>query len=120
MSGLAEAFTENDEAIKHLLRQVVYMFYPHQAIIIMEALLFHNVLFEDDLIKLCCMHKKVFRSFCNKLLEDKLVVQHTQKEETQPYKLYSRTYFYIHNIEAIDSIKWKFQRTKWLYLPLLS
>lgn len=107
MSGLAEAFTENDEAIKHLLRQVVYMFYPHQAIIIMEALLFHNVLFEDDLIKLCCMHKKVFRSFCNKLLEDKLVVQHTQKEETQPYKLYSRTYFYIHNIEAIDSIKWK-------------
>lgn len=107
MSGFAEAFTETDEAIKHLLRRVVYMFYPHQSIIIMEALLFHNVLFEDDLIKLCCMHKKVFRSFCNKLIEDKLIVAHTQKEETQPFKLFSRTYYYIHNIEAIDSIKWK-------------
>lgn len=107
MSGFAEAFTETDEAIKHLLRRVVFMFYPHQSIIIMEALLFHNVLFEDDLIKLCCMHKKVFRSFCNKLIEDKLIVSHTQKEETQPFKLFSRTYYYVHNIEAIDSIKWK-------------
>lgn len=83
------------------------MFYPHQSIIIMEAILFHNVLFEDDLIKLCCMHKKVFRSFCNKLMEDKLIVAHTQKEETQPYKLFTRTYYYVHSIEAIDSIKWK-------------
>lgn len=107
MSGFADAFTETDEAIKHLLRRVVYMFYPHQSVIIMEALLFHNVLFEDDLIKLCCMHKKVFRSFCNKLIEDKLIVAHTQKEETQPFKLFSRTYYYVHNIEAIDSIKWK-------------
>jgi transcription initiation factor TFIIE subunit alpha len=107
MSGLADSFTENDDAIKHLLRQVVYMFYPHQSIIIMEALLFHNVLFEDDLIKLCCMHKKVFRSFCNKLIDDKLIVPHIQKEETQPYKLFTRTYYYVHNIEAIDSIKWK-------------
>ena len=107
VSGLTEAFTENDESIKHLLRQVVYMFYPHQCIIIMEAILFHNVLFEDDLIKLCCMHKKVFRSFCNKLIEDKLLFSHVQKEETQPYKLFTRAYYYVHNIEAIDSIKWK-------------
>lgn len=107
MSGLADSFTENDEAIKHLLRQVVYMFYPHQSIIILEAILFHNVLFEDDLIKLCCMHKKVFRSFCNKLIDDKLIVSHIQKEEAQPFKLFTRTYYYVHNIEAIDSIKWK-------------
>ena len=107
MSAVSKAFQVNDDAVKHLLRQVVYMFYPHQSIIIMEAILFHNVLFEDDLIKLCCMHKKVFRSFCNKLMEDKLIVAHTQKEETQPYKLFTRTYYYVHSIEAIDSIKWK-------------
>lgn len=53
------------------------------------------------------MHKKVFRSFCNKLIDDKLIVSHTQKEETVPYKFFTRTYYYIHNIEAIDSIKWK-------------
>lgn len=107
MSAVSESFRQNDDEIKHLLRQVVYMFYPHQCIVIMEAILFHNVLFEDDLIKLCCMHKKVFRSFCNKLVEDKLIVSHTQKEETQPYKLFTRVYYYVHNIEAIDSIKWK-------------
>lgn len=107
MSAVSKAFQVNDDAVKHLLRQVVYMFYPHQSIIIMEAILFHNVLFEDDLIKLCCMHKKVFRSFCNKLMEDKLITSHTQKEETQPYKLFTRTYYYVHTIEAIDSIKWK-------------
>lgn len=110
MSAVSKAFQETDDAIKHLLRQVVYMFYPHQSIIIMEAILFHNVLFEDDLIKLCCMHKKVFRSFCNKLIDDKLIVSYTQKEETQPYKLFTRTYYYIHNIEAIDSIKWKIHK----------
>ena len=107
MSGLSEAFTENDNAIAHLLRQVVYLFYPHQCIVIMEALLFHHVLFEDDITKLCCMHRKVFRSFCNILVEDKLISTHIQKEEAQQYKLYSRTYYYIHNIEAIDAIKWK-------------
>lgn len=110
MSSVSKAFQENDDAIKHLLRQVVYMFYPHQSIIIMEAILFHNVLFEDDLIKLCCMHKKVFRTFCNKLIDDKLIISHSQKEETQPYKYFNRTYYFIHNIEAIDSIKWKIHK----------
>lgn len=74
--------------------------------------MFHSVLFEDDLLKLTCMHKKVFRSFCNRLMEDRLIVTYSQKEETNAnggsqYRWLSRVYYYIHYIEAIDAIKWK-------------
>ena len=73
--------------------------------------MFHSVLYEEDLLKLTCMHKKVFRSFCNRLLDDRLITSYTQKEETSgpagQYRWLSRTYYYIHYLEAIDSIKWK-------------
>ncbi|VEU22608.1 DEKNAAC103708 [Brettanomyces naardenensis] len=101
-----------EKEVHHLLRLVSRSFYPHQCVLILEALMFHSVLFEDDMLKLTCMHKKVFRSFCNKLVEDRLIVAFTQKEETggiqgQQYRWISRTYYFIHHLEAIDAIKWK-------------
>ncbi|QPG73736.1 hypothetical protein FOA43_001049 [Brettanomyces nanus] len=131
-----------EKEVYHLLRLVVRSFYPHQCVLIVEALIFHSVLYEDDLLKLTCMHKKVFRSFCNRLVEDRLIIAYTQKEEAanqtggyysqyynnrnselssnpngpngtsatnqqQNYRWMSRTYYYVHYLEAIDSIKWK-------------
>ncbi|KAF6012201.1 hypothetical protein HII13_001774 [Brettanomyces bruxellensis] len=100
-----------ENEVFHLLRLAARSFYPHQCVLILEALMFHSVLYEEDLLKLTCMHKKVFRSFCNRLLDDRLITSYTQKEETSgpagQYRWLSRTYYYIHYLEAIDSIKWK-------------
>lgn len=94
------------DATKHLLRGAVYLFYPPPAAVILETLLHHGVLFEDDLVKLCQLHRKVLRSHAGSLLNDKIVSAHVQKEDFQG-RLFSRTYYYIHFIEAIDAIKWK-------------
>lgn len=94
------------DATKHLLREVVYLFYPPPAAVVMETLLHHGVLFEDDLVKLCQLHRKVLRSHANSLAKDKLLTVHAQKEESGG-RFFTRVYYYIHHIEAIDAIKWK-------------
>lgn len=94
------------DATKHLLRRAVYLFYPPPAAVILETLLHHGVLYEDDLVKLCQLHRKVLRAHAANLLHDKVITVHVQKEDFQG-RLFSRTYYYIHYIEAIDAIKWK-------------
>lgn len=94
------------DATKHLLRRAVYLFYPPPAAVILETLLHHGVLYEDDLVKLCQLHRKVLRAHAANLLHDKLITVHVQKEDFQG-RLFTRTYYYIHFIEAIDAIKWK-------------
>lgn len=103
--------SSTEAEVHHLLRLVSRSFYPYQSVLILETLLHHSVVYEEDLLKLTKLTKKAFRSFLTKLLEDRLIVAHTQKEEAVgmqiQYRWINRTYFYIHYIEAIDAIKWK-------------
>ncbi|EAZ63074.1 large subunit of transcription factor tfIIE [Scheffersomyces stipitis CBS 6054] len=104
-----------DDVVKSLLRFVTRGFYSVPYVLIMDAVIKHSVLSEDDLIHLLSIKRKELRSLCNKLVDDRLLVNHIQKEESgqpngqpngQP-KFVTRTYFFIHVTEAIDSIKWK-------------
>lgn len=70
-------------------------------------MLLHSVLSEDDLIYLLGIHRKELRSLCNKLVDDRIIASHNQKEENPQQRLTNRTYYYIHITEAIDAIKWK-------------
>lgn len=67
----------------------------------------HSVLSDDDLLFLLEIKKKELRSYCNKLVDDRLLLTHIQKEEHPQQRAVSRTYYYIHITEAIDAIKWK-------------
>lgn len=96
-----------DQELSHLFRTVTRAFYPYQCVVILDAIIYHSVVYEADLIKLCAFNKKQFSSFLAILLEDRLVVSYTQKEEVTQRRLLTRTYYYIHYIEAVDSIKWK-------------
>ena len=98
---------EMDDTIRSLIRFVARGFYSKPYVLILDAVLLHSVLSEDDLIYLLSIHRKELRSLCNKLVEDRLLVNHIQKEENAQQRLITRTYFYIHTTEAIDSIKWK-------------
>ncbi|KAH3669488.1 hypothetical protein OGAPHI_001609 [Ogataea philodendri] len=98
---------ESENEVKNLLRIATRAFYAAPCVLIMEVLLFHSVVYEEDMLKLTCMHRKVFRSYCNRLLEDRLIVAYTQKEDSPQYRMMAKTYFFIRWIDAIDAIKWK-------------
>lgn len=96
-----------DDTTRSLLRFVARGFYSRPYILILDAVLLHSVLSEDDLIYLLGIHRKELRSLCNKLVDDRIIASHNQKEENPQQRLTNRTYYYIHITEAIDAIKWK-------------
>lgn len=96
-----------DNTVRSLIRFVGRGFYSKQYILILDAVLVHSVLSEDDLIYLLGIQRKELRLFCNKLVDDRLLTTHIQREENHQQRLISRTYYFIHITEAIDSIKWK-------------
>lgn len=97
-----------DDTVRSLIRLVARDFYLTPYALIVDAVILHSVLSEDDLIYLLGIKRKELRSLCNRLVEDRLLVNHIQKEESgQQQRLITRTYFFIHVTEAIDSIKWK-------------
>ncbi|MCH0629711.1 hypothetical protein JNB11_07025 [Kocuria palustris] len=96
-----------DDTIKHLLRFVARGFYLTQHVLILDAVMLHSVLSDDDLLFLLEIKKKELRAYCNKLVDDRLLLTHIQKEEHPQQRAISRTYYYIHITEAIDAIKWK-------------
>ena len=96
-----------DDTTRSLIRFVARGFYLRPYILILDAVLLHSVLSEDDLIYLLGIHRKELRSLCNKLVDDKLMLSHVQKEENAQQRLTNRTYYYIHITEAIDSVKWR-------------
>lgn len=96
-----------NDTIRSLIRFVARGFYSKQYILILDAILLHSVLSEDDLYYLLGINPKQLRALCYKLVDDRLLVNHVQKEENNQQRLTTRTYYYIHITEAIDSIKWK-------------
>lgn len=99
-----------DDTTRSLLRFVSRGFYARPYVLILDAVLLHLVLSEDDLIYLLGIHRKELRSLCNRLVEDRLMAAHVQKEENAQQRLTNRTYYYIHITEAIDLVKWRVHR----------
>lgn len=100
--------TQTDDITRSLIRFVARGFYSRPYILILDAVLLHLVLSEDDLIYLLGINRKELRSLCFKLVDDRLLSSHNQREENNhQLRLTNRTYYYIHITEAIDSIKWR-------------
>lgn len=98
----------DNELVHNLLRFVIRGFYGKYYVLILDALLIHSVLSEDDLGVLINIPRKNLRASCNKLVDDRLMIRHQQKEDFGPQQRQTAvTYYYIHFVEAIDSIKWK-------------
>lgn len=96
-----------DETIKALIRFVARGFYSKPYILVLDAVLIHSVLSEDDLMYLLGIQRKELRMFCNKLVNDKLLSAINQKEDNPTQRLMTRSFYYIKTTLAIDSIKWK-------------
>lgn len=95
-----------EETIRSLVRFVARGFYSRPYILILDAIILHSVLCEDDLVYLLGINRKELRLHCHRLVEDRLIVTHVQKEEHLQRSI-NRTYYFIHITEAIDAIKWR-------------
>lgn len=96
-----------DDVTRSLIRLVARGFYVRPQILILDAVLLHLVLSEDDLIYLLGINRKELRALCNKLVDDRLLATHIQKEDGFQLRQTNRTYYYIHITEAIDLVKWR-------------
>lgn len=96
-----------DNTVRLLIRFVARGFYGKPYVLILDAVLLHSVLSEDDLSHLLGIQRKELRSLCSRLVDDRLLTIHVQKEEGPQLRPITRTYYFIHFTEAIDAIKWK-------------
>lgn len=96
-----------DEIVKNLLRFVVRGFYGGSYILVLDAIIYHSVLAEEDLKQLLGINKTDLGPLVARLRSDGLLSMHKQREYPPNSKSVERVYFYIKYPHAIDAIKWK-------------
>lgn len=96
-----------------LVRSVVRAFYdPKEVdtrhIVIVDALITHSALRDDDLSYLMAQNTKDMSKICANLQADRFIHQHVRQELREgQQKATSRRYYYIDYRQAIDAIKWR-------------
>lgn len=100
------------EVAQTLVRSVMRAFYTTQEVLVIEALVTHSVLRDDDLAYLMKMNLKDLHRLCAGLRDARFLVVHT-RPEMQPGKTrpVNRTYYYIDYRQTIDAIKWRVYKT---------
>ncbi|KAH0558936.1 hypothetical protein GP486_004442 [Trichoglossum hirsutum] len=91
---------------KSLVKIVARAFYETKHILVVDALMIHSALRDDDLAHLLGMQTKELHKLCGKLKEDRLLaVRPEVREGTQ--RPINRTYYYVDFRETIDAIKYR-------------
>jgi len=94
-----------------LIRTVVRAFYEVEHILIIDALVLHSALRDDDLALLMGTQTKYLRKLCSKLREDGLLSVHSRSETREGgQRPFSRDYYFINFHKAIDVIKFRLKR----------
>ncbi|KAI9155283.1 Structural maintenance of chromosomes protein [Paramyrothecium foliicola] len=91
-----------------LVKSVMRAFYPTRDILVIDALILHEALRDDDLAYLMAINTKDLHKICGKLREDRFLTVHTRSElrEGNP-RPSNRTWYYINYRHTIDAIKWR-------------
>ncbi|KAF9775078.1 hypothetical protein IL306_006903 [Fusarium sp. DS 682] len=91
-----------------LIKSVARAFYGTREILVIDALILHEALRDDDLAYLMSINTKDLHKICGKLREDRFLVVHTRSElrEGNP-RPSNRTWYYIDYRSTIDAIKWR-------------
>ncbi|KAG6002544.1 hypothetical protein E4U54_000857 [Claviceps lovelessii] len=92
----------------NLIKSVMRAFYQTRDILVMDALILHEALRDDDLAYLMAINTKDLHKICGKLREDRFLTVHTRPElrEGNP-RPSNRTWYYINYRHTIDAIKWR-------------
>ncbi|KAL6863192.1 hypothetical protein ACO1O0_003436 [Amphichorda felina] len=91
-----------------LVKSVMRAFYQTREILVVDALILHEALRDDDLAYLMAINTKDLHKICGKLREDRFLTVHTRPEyrEGNP-RPSNRTWYYINYRHTIDAIKWR-------------
>lgn len=96
-----------------LVRSVARAFYDTRQvdprhIVIIDALIIHSALRDDDLSYLMAQNTKDLHKICGRLKEDRFISVHTRPELREgQQRPTNRTWYYIDYRQAIDAIKWR-------------
>lgn len=91
-----------------LLRSITRAFYGAEHILIMDAVLLHWALRDDDLAHLMGQQVKHLRRLCNKLREDGLLYVHSRPETREgANRPINRDYYWVDVHRAIDVVKFR-------------
>ncbi|KAL9102183.1 MAG: hypothetical protein Q9163_002631 [Psora crenata] len=107
---------------KTLIRSVTRAFYETKHVLVVDALMIHSALPNEDLAFLLGMQQKDLRKLCGRLREDRLLAVHSRPEirdgMTRPV---NKDYYYIDFHSTIDAIKYRMfyltEKVKELYKP---
>lgn len=93
---------------KTLVRSVVRAFYETKHALVIDALVLHSALRDDDLAYLMNMNTKDLHKLCGRLKEDRFIQVQTRPELKEgSQRPVNRMYYFIDYRQAIDAIKWR-------------
>ncbi|KAI5854605.1 hypothetical protein BZA05DRAFT_392040 [Tricharina praecox] len=93
---------------KSLVKTVARAFYDTRHILVLDALMVHNALRDDELAKLLGLVTKDVHKLCGKLKEDRMLAVHSRPEQKDgQQRPVNRTYYYIEFRSTIDGIKYR-------------
>ncbi|ROT34790.1 hypothetical protein SODALDRAFT_318009 [Sodiomyces alkalinus F11] len=102
--------TQPLELAKSLVRSVVRALYDIPNVLIIDALVIHSALKDEDLRFMLGMNTKEVHRLCGKLREDRFLGSYTRHEQSnnpEQKRLINKQYYYIDYRQAIDAIKWR-------------
>ncbi|KAF3915298.1 hypothetical protein AA313_de0202211 [Arthrobotrys entomopaga] len=99
------------DVAKSLVRCVARAFYDVKHILVIDALMIHSALRDDDLAHLLGTQTKELHKLCGKLKEDRMVNVHTRQELKEGQtRTVARTYYYVDFRGTVDAIKYRMHK----------
>ncbi|EPS38185.1 hypothetical protein H072_7969 [Dactylellina haptotyla CBS 200.50] len=99
------------DVAKSLVRCVARAFYDVKHILVVDALMIHSALRDDDLAHLLGTQTKELHKLCGKLKEDRMVNVHTRQELKEGQtRTVARTYYYVDFRGTVDAIKYRMHK----------
>lgn len=107
---------------KTLIRSVVRAFYDTPFVLVIDALMVHSALPNEDLAYLLQIPSKELRKLCGKLKEDRLLSVHSRLETREgQQRPINKDYYYVDFHATIDAIKYRIfhltQKVESMYKP---
>lgn len=96
------------ELAQSLVRSCVRAFYETKHVLVIDALIIHSALRDDDMAYLIGGNTKEIHKLCGRLKEARFLAVHTRPEVKEgQQRPMNRTYYYIDYRATIDAIKWR-------------
>ncbi|KAL6717002.1 hypothetical protein ACLMJK_004916 [Lecanora helva] len=93
---------------KTLIRSIARSFYSTKHVLVIDALMIHSVLTNEDLAYLLGIQPKELRILCGSLKQDRMLAVHTRQETREgQQRPINKDYYYVNFHAAIDAIKYR-------------